>query len=139
MGDRRRPRWRHGHREARRPALAGQLGQRHDLERHGRQRIFNRSVDHRLRLADEIGGALHRKTGLAHDTSGLTIGAIADNEATPVVYTAAASHVEAISTLGTFAAPSASCCRFAQVDATACPGLYELQLPDARFAVAGAR
>lgn len=78
------------------------------------------------------------KTGLAYNTSGLIISTIADNEATATVYTVAAGNVEDITTLGTFAAPTASKCRFKAVDGTNHPGLYELQIADARFAVSGA-
>jgi hypothetical protein len=79
------------------------------------------------------------KTGLTFETSGLIISTIASNEASATVYTVAATHVETISTLGTYAAPSASCCRFKEVDATNHPGLYELQFADARYSVSGAK
>lgn len=78
-------------------------------------------------------------TGLAHDTSGLIISTIADNEAAATAYTVAGSTIETISTLATFAAPTATKCRFKEVDATNHPGLYELQFADARFAVASAK
>jgi hypothetical protein len=78
-------------------------------------------------------------TGLAHDTSGLIISTITDNEASATTYTAAGSTIETIATLGTFAAPTATKCRFKEVDATNHPGLYELQFADARFAVASAK
>lgn len=79
------------------------------------------------------------KTGLAFNTSGIVIGTIADGEATAVAYTTAGSTTETITTLGTFAAPTATKARFKEVDATNLPGTYELQLADARFAVAGAK
>lgn len=78
-------------------------------------------------------------TGLTSASSGLIISTIADNEATPTIYTVAASNVETITTLGTFAAPTASKCRFKEVDATNHPGLYELQFANARFAVSSAK
>lgn len=78
-------------------------------------------------------------TGLTNTTSGLIIAAIADVEATTTAYAAAASHVQTIATLGTFAAPSASSCRFAAVDGTNHPGLYELQLDNTRYAVSSAK
>lgn len=78
------------------------------------------------------------KTGLSHSTSGLKIGTIANNEATAVVYTQAGSTIETITTLGTYAAPTATKCRFKEVDSTNLPGMYELQLADARFAVSRA-
>ncbi len=79
------------------------------------------------------------KTGLTNSSSGLIISTIADNEASPTVYTAAASHVQSISTLGTFAAPSASCCRFGKIDDTNHPGLCEIQLDNSRYAVSNAK
>ncbi len=79
------------------------------------------------------------KTGLTFSSSGLIISTIADNEATATTYTQAGSTIETISTLGTFAAPTATKCRFKEVDATNHPGIYEIQIADARFAVSSAR
>lgn len=78
-------------------------------------------------------------TGLAHNSTGLVISTIADNEATATAYTAAGSTIETITTLGTYAAPTATKCRFKEIDSTNHPGLYELQLADARYAVASAK
>lgn len=78
------------------------------------------------------------KTGLTNASSGLIISTIADLEATATTYTSAASNVETITTLGTFAAPTAGKCRFREVDATNFPGVYEIQIADARFNVANA-
>lgn len=78
-------------------------------------------------------------TTLDHTTAGLIIAAIADNEAATTSYTVTGSTIETIATLGTFAAPTATKCRFKAVDATNHPGLYEIQLADARWAVSGAR
>lgn len=78
-------------------------------------------------------------TGLTHSSSGLIISTICDNEATATTYTAAGSTIETISTLGTYATPTATKCRFKQVDSTNHPGLYEIQLADARFAVSASR
>jgi hypothetical protein len=78
-------------------------------------------------------------TGLAHDTSGLIISTVCDNEASATTYTVAGSTIETVASLGTFAAPTATKCRFKEVDATNHPGLYELQLADARFSVASAK
>ena len=77
-------------------------------------------------------------TGLTFSSSGLIISNIADNEATATVYTQAGSTIETIATLGTYAAPTATKCRFKEVDATNHPGLYEIQLADARYAVSNA-
>jgi hypothetical protein len=78
-------------------------------------------------------------TGLTHSTSGLIISTIADVEASATAYTQAASNIETITTLGTFAAPTASKCRFKEVDNTNHPYLYEFQFTNARFAVASAK
>lgn len=78
-------------------------------------------------------------TGLTSASSGLIISTIADNEATATAYTVAASNVETITTLGTYAAPTAGKCRFKEVDATNHKGVYEIQIADARFAVSSAK
>lgn len=78
-------------------------------------------------------------TGLTSASSGLIISTAADNEATATVYTVSGSTIETITTLGTYAAPTATKCRFKEFDATNNPGVYELQFADARFAVAGAK
>src|ERR1700728_39365 len=78
-------------------------------------------------------------TGLTSSSSGLVISTIADNEASTTNYTAAGTTIQTITTLGTYAAPSASNCRFKEVDSTNFPGLYEFQFADARYAVSGAK
>jgi hypothetical protein len=78
-------------------------------------------------------------TGLTGASTGLVISTIADAEAAATVYTAAASTIAAVATLGAYVAPTAGQCNFAQVDATNHPGVYELQLANGRFAVAGAK
>lgn len=78
-------------------------------------------------------------TGLTSGSSGLIISTIADNEATATVYTVAGSTIETITTLGTFAAPTATKCRFKEVDATNHKGVYEIQIADARYAVSSAK
>lgn len=78
-------------------------------------------------------------TGLTSSSAGLIIAAIADVEATSTVYAQASSNIESITTLGTYAAPTAGKCRFKEVDATNHPGVYEIQLADARYAVSGSR
>lgn len=97
------------------------------------------SVVCRIKLLDTSSTTGGGKTGLDHTSAGLRIAAIADNEAATTAYTSAGSTVETITTLGTFAAPTATKCRFKEVDATSHPGLYEIQLADARWAVSGAR
>lgn len=78
-------------------------------------------------------------TGLTSASSGLAISVIANNGSSSTAYTVAASNVETITTAGTYAAPTASKCRFKEVAATAHPGLYEIQFADARYAVASAK
>lgn len=97
------------------------------------------SVVFRAKLRDSSVTTGAGKTGLAHDTSGLVISTIADNEATATAYTVAASNVETVATLGTYAAPTSGKCRFKEVDATNHPGIYEFHFADARFAVSGAK
>jgi hypothetical protein len=91
----------------------------------------------RLRLKDKT--TQQGKTGLTISTSGLIISTICDNENTSVSYTQAASKIETIAAIGTFVAPTATKCRFKEVDAVNHPGLCELQLDNARFAVASAK
>ena len=78
-------------------------------------------------------------TGLAFGTAGLIIGTIADNEATTTAYTQAGGLIETVAALGTYAAPTATKCRFREVDATNHPGVYEIHLANARYAVASAK
>lgn len=78
-------------------------------------------------------------TGVAYDTTGLELHHICDTESADTDYTAAGSTIEDISTLGTFAAPTATKVRFKAVDGTDMPGVYEVQLANARFAVSNAR
>ena len=97
------------------------------------------SVVLRVKIMDSASTVGAGKTGLAFGTAGLVVSTIADNEAAPTVYTQAAGNVETVATLGTFAAPDAGKCRFREVDAVNHPGLYEIQISDARWAVTGAR
>jgi hypothetical protein len=78
-------------------------------------------------------------TGLTEASAGLIISTICNNEATATTYTQAGSTIETIAALGTYAAPTATKCRFKEVDATNHKGLYEFQIADARYAIASAR
>lgn len=78
-------------------------------------------------------------TALTSGSAGLVIATIADNEATTTRYRVADANVETIATLGTYAAPSTNKCRFREVDATNHPGVYEIQLADARYGVSNAK
>lgn len=97
------------------------------------------SVVLRVVLYDSSSTTQGRLTGLSSSSTGLVISAIADNEATTTAYSVASSNVETIATLGTYAAPTSGKCRFMEVDSTNHPGLYEIQLADARFAVTSAK
>jgi hypothetical protein len=87
-------------------------------------------------LSDNNGAG---KTGLSSATANLVVSTITDNEAVPVTYTQAGGTLEALAAVGTYVAPTATKARFVAVDGTNNPGLYELALADARFAVKGAR
>lgn len=93
----------------------------------------------RVKLRDSSSTTGASLTGLTSASTGLSISTICDNESSATTYTVAGSTIETISTLGTFATPTATKCRFKEVDATNHPGLYEIQLADARFAVSNAR
>lgn len=97
------------------------------------------SVILRVKIQDSTSTTGAGKTGLTFSSAGLIVSTIADNEATATAYTAAGSTTETITTLGTFAAPTATKCRFKEIDATNHPGLYEIQIADARWATASAR
>lgn len=70
-------------------------------------------------------------TGLTFSSSGLAISVMRELDATTTNYTVAGSTVQTITTLGTYAAPSASNIRFKEIDATNFPGWYELQFAQA--------
>jgi hypothetical protein len=97
------------------------------------------SVILRVFLPDSASTVGAGKTALDHTAAGLIISTIAENEASSTTYTSAGSTVEAVTTLGTFAAPTATKCRFKKVDDTNHPGIYEIQIADARWAVTSAR
>jgi len=97
------------------------------------------SVVLRVKILDSSVTTGAGKTGLTSASSGLKIGTIADNESTSTAYTVAGSTIETITTLGTYATPTATKCRFKEVDSTNHPGVYEIQIADARFAVSSAK
>jgi hypothetical protein len=78
-------------------------------------------------------------TGLTSASSGLIISTIADVESSATAHTVAASKVETIATLGTFETPTATKIRFKEVSSTNHPGLYEIQIDDARLAILNAK
>lgn len=77
-------------------------------------------------------------TGLNNGSDGLLISVAANNAASATVYDGDAGNVETIAALGTFAAPTASKCRFAEFD-TDMPGIYEVQFADAIFSAASSK
>jgi len=97
------------------------------------------SIILRVKIIDSSVSTGAGKTGLTSASSGLIISTIADNEASATAYTVTGSTIETITTLGTYAAPTATKCRFKEVDATNHKGVYEIQIADARFAVASAK
>ena len=97
------------------------------------------SVILRVKLFDSSVSTGAGLTGLTFSSAGLIISTIADNEVSATAYTQAGSTIETVTTLGTFAAPTATKCRFKEVDATNHKGVYEIQIADARFAVANAK
>ena len=90
----------------------------------------------RVKLYNIFGGPI---TGLAYNSAGLSISTLADSESAATVYTQAGGTIENVTTLGTFATPTATRCRFREVDAANHPGVYEVQLDNARYAVAGSK
>jgi hypothetical protein len=91
----------------------------------------------RVFLQDSAAADGSGKTGLTYQSAGLAIAAIADNESATTAYSGA--NVETIAALGTFGPPTAGKCGFREVDASSHPGVYEVHLANARWAVAAAR
>ncbi len=77
------------------------------------------------------------KTAMAFGDSGLVIGTITDNEVSSTAYTT--TNLEAVTTIGTYAAPTSGKVRFKKVDDTNHPGIYQIQIANARFAVTSAK
>ncbi|OGS40470.1 MAG: hypothetical protein A3K77_00535 [Euryarchaeota archaeon RBG_13_31_8] len=78
-------------------------------------------------------------TGLTYESSGLIISTIADNESVAMVYSQSSGTIETITTLGTYSMPTTDKCRFKEVDSINHPGIYEIQLANARFSVSNAK
>jgi len=70
-------------------------------------------------------------TGLDSTSSGLRVDVIRELDTAVTSYTVAGSTIETITTIGTYAAPTATKCRFKAVDGTNMPGLYEIHLAQA--------
>ena len=95
------------------------------------------SVVLRVKLMDSSVTTGAGLAGLTSASAGLLISTLRLNEAAPTVYTQAGGTIETIATLGTYVTPTATKCRFKEIAATNNPGLYELQLDDARFTSTG--
>lgn len=85
-----------------------------------------------LRKADDDLGM----TGLSNGSAGLVIG-VMDDTGCGASYST--SGLQTITVIGTFQAPSAASVRFAEVDSTNFPGLYEIHLRDDLFGGAGVK
>lgn len=79
------------------------------------------------------------KIGLAYTLSGLIIALRADNENAWVSYFGSSGTIESISTIGTYAAPTAGKIRFREEDSIAAPGFYQVMAADAKWAVTNAK
>ena len=69
-------------------------------------------------------------TGLSSSSTNLQVSVRRELSSTVTVYKQSASNIESITTLGTFAAPTASKCRFKEIDNASLKGWYEIQLAD---------
>lgn len=78
-------------------------------------------------------------TGLSSSSAGLIIATRCDNEAAVTAYTQAGGTIQPITTIGTYAAPSAGNIRFGQIDATNAPGLYQVMILNTRLSVGGSK
>lgn len=78
-------------------------------------------------------------TGLTNSSTGLVIATMADVESSVTSYTQAGATIGTITTLGTYAAPSANQCNFKEINSGSMPGWYEIQFLNARFAVSNAK
>lgn len=70
---------------------------------------------------------------LVYNTTDLLISILQSNASSPTTFSEASGLIETITTCGTFATPTSGKCRFKIVDATNCPGLYEIQFSNAHF------
>lgn len=86
--------------------------------------------------ASAVGGG---KVGLSAASAGLVVAVIRPGEASATVYRQADGTIEGVSVLGTYQPPTAGRVRLREVDATALPGWYELQLANALFDGSGGR
>lgn len=82
-------------------------------------------------------------TGLTSSSAGLTIALLHNNANNTSdfshLYLQASSTIEAVSTIGTYSAPTATKCRFGEVSATYLPGWYEIHFPNTAWSFASAK
>lgn len=97
------------------------------------------SIILRVLILDSASTTGAGKTGLTYSSTGLRIGTIADNESSSTAYTESGATIQALVDKGTYLAPTSGKCRFAELDSTNHPGVYEIQIADARFAVSSAK
>ncbi len=97
------------------------------------------SIILRVKITDSSKNDNTGVISLTNTSVGLNISTIVDNEATPTVYKSSNSTIETITTLGVYVAPTATKCRFKQVDPNNHSGLYEIQIADTRYAVSNAK
>jgi hypothetical protein len=97
------------------------------------------SVILRIKIRDSSKTDGSGLTGLTYSTANLVISTIADTESSATIYSQATSTIEGISSLGTFATPTATKCRFKEVDNTNLKGIYEIQLDNTRYAVSNSK
>ncbi len=94
----------------------------------------------RVFIADSSSSTGAGLTGAAYNSSGLVIDLIPDNASSGYHYkSAATATIEDVTTVGTYQAPSASNCRFKEVDATNFPGLYEIHFLNGVFDDSGCK
>lgn len=70
---------------------------------------------------------------LTSASSGLAINIMRELDAAPTLYSQGGGTIEAVSVIGTYAAPTATKCRFIKIDDTNLPGWYEIQFAQALF------
>ena len=91
------------------------------------------SVKLKVKLLDSTSMTGAGLTGLVFNSTGLIISVIGDTASTATAYTTTGGTIETITTIGTYAAPTATKCRFKEVDATNHKGIYEIQFADSVF------
>ncbi len=102
-------------------------------------KLGQQSIILRVKLSDSSKGNNTGILNISNTTTGLVIATIADNESSATVYSQVSATIENITTVGSYVTPTSGKCRFRQCDAVLLPGLYEIQLDNARYAVSDAK